>query len=202
MTAHRPHHIHIVFRSFLIPWILFCLLSGCSAGSVSEVPEYSISYTEADMSGYRNMEGKDHMFREIRFETLIDLFRHQGSAVVWISRTNCPYCQNAVWILNDAAEDAGIPVYYINADSPMSQNGTMEENQRLYEELCGYIQEALRTDETGTLTMYVPLLMNIQSGILINYHVSLTDSFSLSDSDTLSEKETEELYNIYRSVLE
>ena len=188
---------HRILPLLFIPLILFCLSLGCTSSKPKE-----ITYTIPDMSDYRNMEDTEHHFREISFESLIEIFRQKKTAIVWLSRINCMYCQNAVWIMNKAAEDAGISPYYVDAQKPISETGGKEENDRLYDELCGYIYDALLPDETGKRDLYIPLLLNIQNGKLIRYHTALTDSFSLSKSDTLSEEEVQELYDIYRTVID
>ena len=186
-------------RGFLSVLVLVLVFgTGCTAPAPKE-----ITYTIPDMTGYKNMEEAEHHFREISFTSLLEIFRQKKSAIVWLSRTNCMYCQNAVWIVNKAAEDAGISAYYVDAQNPMSETGGKEENERLYKELCGYINDALRLDESyGTRELYIPLLLNIQDGKLVKYHVALVDSFSMSKSDTLTEEEAQELYDFYQEVLQ
>ena len=187
------------FLTLFMLSILSCTMMCCTtnASSVQEDIPTSIP----DMSGYRNMDAQDHVYTEISFASLIELFRRKETAMVMISRENCIYCQNAVWVLNEAAKETGTAVYYVNADAPISAGGGKEENQRLYEELCGYMEDALRADETGEKGLYIPVVLNIQKGKLVKHHVSLTDSFNASQSEVLTEEEAKELTEIYKEVL-
>ena len=187
-----------IISLFLILFIF--TQTGCTNKETVSSRHEEIPYTIPDMSGYRNMEGKEHNFREITLESLVELFRQKETFYIWMSKTDCIYCQNAVWILNDAALEAGASVYYLDTGRPL-ENMTVEEFYTLYDELCGYMRDACLVDNDGSLALYAPMIANIQNGQLIKHHVSLTDSYSAAESDTLNEEEVKELYAIYQEVL-
>ena len=182
--------------------IVLSMLFGCRSGNSYENGTGIIPTKPVDMSGYRNMNANDHVYQEISSEILTEMFRKGQSGYVLISKTNCIYCQNAVWVLNKAAKDANTLIYYVDANNPISENPGKDVRERLYKELCGYIDDALLADEYGKKGMYVPVILNIRNGKLVKYHVSLTESFNPNESSILTKEQEDDLYKIYQKVLQ
>ena len=61
---------------------------------------------------------------------------------------------------------------------------------------------ALKTDEKGEKSLYVPLLIKVKNGKMTDYHFSLVSSFSVDKSLKLNDTEEKELYEIYRRMIE
>lgn len=189
---------YIILFAILIGLVLINI-SGCTRNNSLNKEKYMGSL--ADMSGYISIDD-DRRFYKISTAELLSLFRRNESGVVMISKEDCVYCQNAMHILNDAAKDSDSYIYYVDCNDPMPESTEKEERKQVFEDLCVFIDQALKTDEKGEKSLYVPLLIKVKNGKMTDYHFSLVSSFSVDKSLKLNDTEEKELYEIYRRMIE
>lgn len=162
--------------------------------------------TEADMSGYQWLYDTDPPFVETSFQESIRMFTEKGSGILYYGRTNCPWCQRAVPVLDAVAKETGVTVYYIDAQKPLATaaDGSVDaaRSQAVYQELLGYISSILETGEDGEPSFQIPEVIGVKNGEIVGHHLSLVDSFSLdSDDAQMNEEQTAELEDIYRQII-
>ena len=123
---------------------LLFIISGCKP--VSENPIDVIHTYSVPMDGYKHMKNQHSCFEAFSFMELKAMFESKKSGYILIAGEHCKYCQNAVWILNKAAQDHDISILYVNGDIPISEN--IETGRTVYEQLCEYMGKATIYDET------------------------------------------------------
>lgn len=180
---------------------MICLINlfvyGCAAPPEEE---YVLHSEGTDMSVYKYLDDEDHAFIQIKFDEVFRLFDEQLDGVVLLSYPACPYCNLAVPILNEAAKEMNLKVYYLDiyGDDFMELNTA----QRLatVNRLKIYIEPALtQVPGKDKKDLYVPLVIAVSAGEIIDYHISLTDDFRLKDG--LNDRQKKELKDIYRQLL-
>ncbi|MBQ1467319.1 MAG: hypothetical protein IIZ27_02465, partial [Solobacterium sp.] len=102
--------------------ISMLLLTGCRSNTpvptteptTTPGPTPEITETVADMQGYGLLEDKDHVYRLTSVGEMIERAEHGDTFAVYFGYDTCPWCNEAVPILNDAAKAAGLTVGYVN----------------------------------------------------------------------------------------
>ncbi|MEF9967783.1 MAG: glutaredoxin domain-containing protein [Longicatena sp.] len=183
------------------------VLVGCSTGTptdktdkttekidVSTLNILDFNNEQADMSGYELLTDTKHVYKQITMEDSIRLFTEKGSGVVYYGYLGCPFCQQAVPVLNNAARQMGVDIYYVDVMSP---EGTSDE---ITAELIDHIKDYL-VEEEGEPVFYVPQVFVIKDGEIVGDHLSLVDSYDISEGDDMNESQRTELRNIYLEMI-
>lgn len=209
--------------------VLACglLLSGCTkasdiakqAGEETETAEpVTLTITNPvdlvvleehpDMSGYQWLDDSDPAFERISLKESIRMYKEGGSGIVYYGRANCPWCQRAVPVLNEAAKEEGITVYYVDVDSAMDNEGVIllnsEEGREVYDDLVSCIVSTFtQKDEEGNPSFQIPLVISVKNGEIQGSHLSLVDDFTLTDANAqMDEVQHDELKAIYEDLME
>ena len=66
----------------------------------------------ADMSGYEMLEDDEHVFYQKTMEEVLALFEEGKSAIVYLGYVGCPWCEEAVPIMNEVAKAKGLTICY------------------------------------------------------------------------------------------
>lgn len=188
------------FLSILLCALLF--ICGCSreitvtADPVTITNPVTLETGTADMSGYRFLDDSDPAFVKISYAQSLRMFTEKGSGILFYGYDSCYYCNRAVPILNEAAKEAGITIYYIDA---MDSSGTSKDD---YNALMTYLEPTFREDsDTGEMTFFVPDVVGVKNGEITGFHVSLVDGFQAGDEDAqLTDEEKNELKQDYIDI--
>ncbi|MEF9919477.1 hypothetical protein [Anaerorhabdus sp.] len=182
------------------------LLFGCSAtpaengGSNKEKIDVStlnildLEQKDADMSGYTLLTDTKHVFKEITLKESIRLFEEKGSGIVYYGYVGCPFCQQAVPVLNNAARQEGLDIYYVDVTS---SEGNSEEDANL---LIEYIKDHL-LEEEGEPIFYVPQVFVVKDGVIVGDHLSLVEDYDISLGKDMNETQRNELKKIYLDMI-
>lgn len=195
-------------RKIIIVFICVFLLCGCTS-NVSEkdnnglFKDGSIKVSEihdSDIKEYEFLEDDDPAFIEISFEDACKFFRNQWSGIIYFGHVGCPWCERAVPVLNEVAKKANILVYYIDASKDVGKNDN--ESDKLFEEMKRYISDSYREDENGELTFFVPNVIGVKNGKLVDYKSGLPDSYDINEKNQMSDAERNELYKKYAEIFQ
>ncbi len=187
-------------------------IDASATAEASSAPEYTITNSvdlvtsEADMTGYQWLYDTDPPFVETTFQESIRMFTEKGSGILYYGRTNCPWCQRAVPVLDEVAQETGVTIYYIDASQPLATaaDGSVDatKSQEVYQELLGYISPILEKDEDGKPAFQIPEVIGVKNGEIVGHHLSLVDSFSLDSEDAqMNDEQVAELKGIYRRII-
>lgn len=187
-------------------------IDASATAEASSAPEYTITNSvdlvtsEADMTGYQWLYDTDPPFVETTFQESIRMFTEKGSGILYYGRTNCPWCQRAVPVLDEVAQETGVTIYYIDAQQPLATaaDGSVDaaKSQEVYQELLSYISPILEKDEDGEPAFQIPEVIGVKNGEIVGHHLSLVDSFSLDSEDAqMNDEQVAELKDIYRRII-
>lgn len=150
----------------------------------------------ADMSAYKDFDAQQHVFVEISLERAIAVFKQKESAFLYFGFPKCPWCVDALPILNQVALDHKVEViYYID----------MRKEDNMKEELKNEIVEIMKEDlwldkETNKPRLYVPDVAVVKDGVLVKNHVATVEGHNAKERK-MNEEESKELYRIYEEML-
>lgn len=148
----------------------------------------SLDAEDADMTAF-GLE--DSAFQAISLKESIRVFEEGGNAVLFYAKPDSTECRAVAKVLNDAAEELGVTVYYIDTSSNVEQDD--------YNTLSGYISTTFVSDEAGNTSFFVPDAIAVKNGVITGYHVSTVSGVSVSSSEeiTFTEEQYTELKNAY-----
>lgn len=174
--------------------ILLCLV-GCSSESYPS-PDLSTNFELetylADMSGYENLKSTGHMFKGTTVSELKRTVDEKGYGVFVLSRTTCSHCQLALQYLNAVAEELGVYVYYIDAESDTYPILGTDNYNVLYE----ILEPVLEKDDNGEKAIQTPDVFTIVDGEITANQIGTTWTGSNYD-----DKDVEELKAVYTKML-
>ncbi len=143
----------------------------------------------------------------------------EGTGVIYFGYPKCPWCRNAVPVLLNAAENAGIDtIYYMNLyderdsyvldddNKPVLDKKGTEDYQKLLKaldkELDDYVLETDKGKEVkvGEKRIYVPAVFFVREGEIVGTHMDTVKS-QTNPYKVLDEEQTEELYGIYTKYM-
>lgn len=193
-------------KKILILGLTALMLFGCSAkpAETNQTTEKIDTTTlnildmgteSADMSGYTLLTDSKHVFKKITMEDSIRLFEEKGSGVVYYGYIGCPFCQQAVPVLNNAARQMGVDIYYVDVKS---QEGNSDE---IYAKLIEHIKDFLQVED-GEPVFYVPQVFVVKDGQIVGDHLSLVESYDISKGKDMNESQRNELKKIYLDMIE
>lgn len=197
----------VIMKKIFIIALASLLLFGCSSepAQTSSKPTEKIDVSTlnildlgaetADMSGYTLLTDTKHVFKKITMEESIRLFEEKGSGLIYYGHDQCAFCQQAVPVLNNAARQMGVDIYYVDV---YSKDGYSEE---IYAKLVDIIKDHLKVVD-GVPTFYVPQVFVIKDGEIVGEHLSLVDSYNINEDGDMNEKQRNELKKIYIEIIE
>lgn len=187
--------------------LLFTLLCiGCSKNeenldkkqhgcSIEETCGIDVEET-ADMNEYGLDEG--NVFISITYGQAIELIKNEATAVIYIGRPSCPWCMDAVPVLNEVAKEYQSTVYYIFTRSDDNQSEKQQANKDL---LMEYMQDYLNENDEGEKALFIPNVLFIKEGRIVGNHIDTVDGYDANERD-MNEDEIEQLKTIYRNYFE
>ena len=181
------------------------LLAGCfnkteskkntSSDTLTITNKVSLTSTKVDMKGYKWIRNDVADFQLISLKESLRMFEEGGTGILYYGYDECAWCNRAVPELNEVAKELNLTIYYVDASAKVEKDD--------YKKLLEYIDPVLKVNSSGEKGFYVPAVIGVKNGKLVDYHVSLLDSFELSKDDPnkqLSDAQKQELQDIYRKI--
>lgn len=192
----------------IIPFIALLLLFGCSA-KPEEKPASSSKYcgdepTEgacginesADMSGYENFNMKENQFKDMNMETALNLFKEKKSGILYFGFPKCPWCVEAIPIMNEVAKADNLYIQYIRTRDDNKKLLYTEEQKK---EFIPYVKDYLEKDDDGNYAIFVPFVVVVKDGKAMSGHIGTVDSHDAKERK-MNDKEKAEVKKIYEEM--
>ena len=106
-------------------------------------------------------------FTPMSFDEAIGLFQNQGTGLIYFGFSRCPWCQEVVPLLKEAADQNGVEVFYVKTRDAMKERLYTDEQR---DQIAPYIGEYLQDNDEGIPTLYVPLVLAVVDGQVIDGH--------------------------------
>ncbi len=142
------------------------------------------------MSGY---DLETAVFHELTLQQLYEAIDAKKTVIVLLSHITCPWCQALVPVVDEVARGRELGIYYIDADREFLND------ERLLK-MCQEIENKTAVDEEGNPCLYLPSILYIRQGMLIDIHVGTVSGHDASAMG-LSEKQRARLvYNLEKEI--
>ena len=168
--------------------VLGIMLTGCAKEEVEKVDISELNSYRVDMSSYSGMNSVDHSFKGITPEEFLNAQKDGASGIFYLGYTGCHICQNAVSLMNEAAIQSGVYIYYIDCYNELYPLLDYEED------FIETIKPMLRKDENGKYGIYTPHVFAMVNGEYVDYEIGLGDYDG-------SEKAREKAINRYKEIM-
>ena len=164
--------------------LLAVLLVGCGS-----------SAPKADMSGYEGFEDTDHVFVETNMKEVDDWMNGSKTFVVYFGFANCPWCIDALPILNNVAKENKETVYYVDTRKDPSWESNIDIDD--YDLFIKNFEIFVTIDDEGIPHLYTPHVFFIKDGVVVYDHASTVDDHDATERE-LTEEEKEALAKDYQ----
>lgn len=127
-------------------------------------------------------------FESMDFDEAVEFFRTGQSGLLYFGFPDCPWCQEVIPLLHEAAGE-DVAVHYIR---------TRDENRsRLYtdeqkEQIVPYLKDYMSENDEGELTLYVPLVVAVEHGQVTDGHQGTVEGHDAHER-TMTEEEKEQV---------
>lgn len=182
--------------------ILICPLLLCvvSCGKAEEVTNEEVKEeTEvvfSDMSGYETYnENETYVFYDMDVMEMNRKMDEGDTFVVYFGFDTCPWCNDAMPILNTVAKSNGVKVGYVNTrkEESWSSNKDIDNYALLIERAA----EFLPKDEEGNPRLYVPFVFFVKNGVIVSAHEGTVAGHNAHER-RIDNEETVELSRLYQ----
>lgn len=160
-------------------------------------PVESEKYEAANMSEYEEFKNEDGVFYDITVDDFVKRYNDGENFVTIFSFAKCPWCNDALPVLNAVAKKHNMQVAYINTrpDKSVSKNTEMPDFDKVYSILGDIIEK----DNEGKPLMYVPFVVGLKDSHIAGYHVSTVDGYNPGERN-MNEQEKEQLTELYETI--
>ena len=178
---------------------IFCGI--CVLGSLQAVNYINTKSLNQQTQTVKKETIKDsEIFTSMTFEDAISFFENKESGILYFGFTDCPWCQQAKPYLKKQAKSSDVKVHYIQTREDD------EEHTRLYtdeqkERILPYIKEYMEKDDENELTLYVPLVLNVKNGIVVDGHMGTVNGHDATQRK-MNDDEKKELVKRYKKLFD
>lgn len=150
----------------------------------------------ADMSDYPGFEDSDHQFIQKNMEDIFQLLENKGSGILYFGFPLCPWCDEALPIMNSEAKKINEKILYVQTrDMERELLYTPEDR----ETLISYIGDSMDEDTDGNLQLFVPYVVVLKDGKVLSSHIGTVGDYDAHER-SMTDSEQEELRQIYQSM--
>lgn len=163
----------------------------------SEEGESSCAIEEsADMSSYEGFQDEEHQFIQVDMEEALSVFDNKESAILYFGYPDCPWCIEAVPLMNEAAKETQQHILYIRTrDENKELLYTKEQKQEVISKLSDYMEK----NEDGEYELYVPFVVVVKDGKAISANIGTVDGHDAHERK-MSEDEVSQLKKTYEDM--
>lgn len=177
--------------------LLAVLLCACTAQGGCPEKMVEESGERADMSGYGTLSDTEHVFYEKTMEDVITMFEDGQSGILYFGYVGCPWCAEALPIMNEAAKARGLTIVY--APTYDGEKYTLQGDVR--ETIFSYLNDFLSENEEGEKTMYVPFVAVVKNGQVVAAHEGTVGTHNAHER-VMNDSEIIELTNTYEDMFD
>ena len=171
-------------KKLILLVILLLILGGC----FDETRVHVVSTVSTIVEDSEKVSGFNNIVQTTPRE-FVSVYDQGGSGIFLFGGDDCTYCDIALPLINEAASEYGLTVYYIDTSSNLYPFVEYDD------EIIEILYDVLESDEKGQKVLYMPMLVSIENGRIGNYHIGLLEhEYNANDDDRL--------ISIYQDVME
>ena len=153
----------------------------------------------------------DHHFYDVTMAEVLNLREDMDfDGIIYFGFPQCPWCQAAVPVLNEASRQTGVPVFYVSRDPQIREEGNWleldQEMARWLDNQFG-LQWLYEEGEDGEdvpvrPNIFVPQVIHLRRGEVVDHYRGTFEEHLPEDGvlPELTERQHEELLQIYLEI--
>lgn len=149
----------------------------------------------ADMSGYSI--NSDNFYNITYKDALNYLKGKTFTGIIYFGFEGCPWCYEAVPVLDEVATESDIMIYYVDKSAENSDYSEDNINKILTELSKDYDVDV---DEDGNPRLYYPTVIAVKEGIVVAHNVGTIEGHNAHER-AMTNEEREILENLYVSMI-
>lgn len=175
--------------------VLCAFMLGCTPKE-----QYKLDYvTDGTISEFTEITDKNPSIKEISLPSAITFFENKYSGVMVFAKPDSRYSQKAFAVLNQAAKDAGVTVYYVDVSRKFYK--TDEEFMQYREKVEEFIDKTYLENPKGGTSLYIPDVMAVKDGAVVDFHVGILEDYDIDVNPEMTEEQYKKIYNIYADLI-
>lgn len=180
-----------MIKKFLTVITVLSIICSC-AQKPNENPDFSIFSYRCDMSKYNGLNSVNHNFIGTTVSELGKVISEKQSGAFVLSRESCNHCQMVMKLINQACEELGVTVYYIDGESKTYPIVDTPD----YDLLDSLIKPIEEPNDDGEITLQTPHFFTVVNGKFKDSIIG----FSIKGNEPTKEENTNQL-NKYKKAL-
>ena len=160
--------------------LMVSLLCACSAN------------TETD----KDFRETKNQFVDSDMQEALSVFQKKESAILYFGYPSCPWCVEALPVMNEVAKADKQHILYIRTRDDKKEL-LYTPKQKL--EMISYTKQFMEKDDQGEYQLYVPFVVVVKDGKAVSGHIGTVDGHDAHERK-MTEKETQELKKIYEDM--
>lgn len=197
-------------KKFICLLVVCLLVCGCVNKSPQPNEDEQVGYCDGevemgcgldnglDMSAYEGFDDKENAFVKSDMNEAIDIFKSKRSAILYFGFAKCPWCIEALPVMNEAAKAVGRSIYYVETRD-LERNLLYTEEQK--KEIVSYLYDYLDTNDEGEKHLFVPFVVVVEEGIVKSAHLGTIESHEAKERK-MTEEESKQLRSIYDAMFQ
>ena len=154
----------------------------------------------ADMSGYEGLDDKGtQVFIVSDVKDFLKRLDEKQTFAAYFGFASCPWCNDAIDILNEVALKAGVQVCYINTRPTKKVKANCEIPD--YDMLVERVGKYLGKDGDGNPYLYVPIVFFVKAGEIMLVHEGTVEGY-MPEAMEIPQDYKEKVKQIYREGFE
>lgn len=200
-----------LLKKLLLPFLMVTLLVGCSSNEKPDDQEPTNDKADNgcgeesqcsledpnDTDDYETLMNANETFIVSDMESVLNLFREKKDGIVYMGFPKCPWCVEAVPVLDKVAKENNKNILYVRTrDDEKNLLYTDEEKQ----EMISYSEKYLEKNDEGEYHIFVPFVFVVEKGEIVSAHNSTVDGHDAHERK-MTEEEGKQLKEIYSDML-
>lgn len=188
-------------KKLIVAVLAMIVLVGCSAEKdKTEKKNKNVCDIEcevADMSEYETMKESDHVFKLASFKQSNEMLKDEKfTGIIYYGYPACPWCVEAVPIMNEVAKKYDLTIYYVNKKSQENIDNPEGEKEatKILDKAYG-----LDKDDEDKPRLFVPEVVVVKDGEIVAHHMGTLDNHDATERK-MNEDEIRILKKIYDNM--
>ncbi len=185
-------------KKMILCILCLCCIVGCSSSPKDKETNYCDEDTNScGLDSNTNSNQNSQQFMSITMQEATQLFKEKQKGIIYFGYPDCPWCQEAQPILEEVSKEFDIKIYYVRTrDDDKEKLYTKDEKDAI----VPYLKDYLKKDDQGELQIYVPLVVSIENGRVIQGHLGTVDEHDAHERK-MTESEKNEVKDIYTEII-
>ncbi|MCR0328029.1 transporter accessory protein [[Clostridium] innocuum] len=150
----------------------------------------------ADMSGYQDFKDTKNQFVESDMKEALSVFQKKESAILYFGYPGCPWCVEALPIMNEVAKADKQHILYIQTRDDKKELLYTQDQKK---EMISYTKQFMEKDDEGEYQLYVPFVVVVKDGKAVSGHIGTVDGHDAHER-SMTDKEKQELKKLYEDM--